>query len=92
MDDILKLKDLCTKYDYLGLNISIEFNGYGVVFHGYWSTVRNYCDNNVYVQDDLISFNKIYDYDLLKSYGLEGLLELFKEELFERKKEKEVEE
>ena len=87
MDDILKLKDLCTKYDYIGLNVSIEFNGHGIVFHGYWSTIRKYCDTVIFVQDDLISFNKIYDYDLLKTYGLEGLLELFKEE-FEYEKEK----
>lgn len=87
MDDILKLKDLCSKYDYLGLNVSFEFKRYGVVLHGYWSTIRNYCDYNVFVQDDLISFNKIYDYDLLKTYELEGLLKLFKEE-FEYEKEK----
>lgn len=87
MDDILKLKELCSKYDILGLTISIEFNRYGIVFHGYWSTIRNFCDNNIFVHDDLISFNKIYEYDLLKSYELEGLLELFKEE-FEYEKEK----
>ena len=87
MDDILKLKDLCSKYEHLGLNISIEFNRYGIVLHGYWSTIRNYWDNEIFVHDDLISFNKIYEYDLLKSYDLEGILELFKEE-FEYEKEK----
>ena len=87
MDDILKLKDLCTKYDCLGLDISIKFTKYGIVFCGNWSTIRNYWDNNVFVQDDQISFYKIYEYDLLKSYGIEGLLELFKEE-FEYEKEK----
>lgn len=87
MDDILKIKDLCSKYDCLGLNISIKFTKYGILFGGYWTTVRNYWDNNVFVQDDLISFYKIYEYDLLEAYGLEGLLELFKEE-FEYEKEK----
>ena len=91
MADILKLKELCSKYEHLGLNISIEFNRYGIVLHGYWSTVRSYWDNDfsysVIMPDDLISFNKIYEYDLLKSYDLEGLLELFKEE-FEYEKEK----
>lgn len=81
MDDILKLKNLCSKYECLGLNISIKFTRYGIVFIGYWS------NNNVFVQDDLISFSKIYEYDLLELYDLECLLELFKEQ-FKYEKEK----
>ena len=90
MDDILKLKDLCTKYKPLGLDISIEFNEYGMIFRGRWSTVRNYWDNDVYAQDKTIYFNKIYEYGFLEEYSkfntLEALLELFKEE-FEHEKE-----
>lgn len=75
-----KLGELSIKYANQGLTIDFEFNRFKMIFRGYLDLTLN--------KYDMYQFNRSYAYEELESLSdeidIETLVDVFKEEIFER--------
>ena len=79
-NEFLNIRKLITKYEGVGLKIDVEFNHWGIIFHGYW-------DRLALTQ----IFNKEYTYDFIittsDAIDMEFLIDEFKKEFEDKIKE-----